>query len=79
MLRLQKNVSIANAEYNLSQESDSCDSNNLGQNLLVTFDDAGAGHYIILSTERWALDIDDIDEFAAMLKSIAAQIGEEPF
>ena len=50
------------------QEPDSCDCGQMDQELRVSTDDAGGGSYIILKTERWALDRDDIDEFCKLLK-----------
>lgn len=50
------------------QDNDCCDSGNLGQTLTVQTQDGGGGNYIILSTERWA--IDDIDQFCAELKKV---------
>ena len=50
------------------QEPDSCDPSQMDQQLRVSTDDAGGGSYIILKTERWALDRDDIDGFCKLLK-----------
>lgn len=61
------------------QESDDCDSSTLGQELFVSVDNAGAGPYVILKTERWAVGgPDDIDALAAELKRVLAMVENEP-
>lgn len=50
------------------QEPDSCDSAQLDQTLYISTDDAGGGSYVILKTDRWALDRDDIDGLCQQLK-----------
>ena len=45
------------------------------QLLFVEINDSGAGPYIIISTERWALDISDIDKFCNMLKEQSKNVG----
>jgi hypothetical protein len=40
------------------------------QDLTVSTQDAGGGHYLIIKTERWAVDFDDIDTFVAMLRKV---------
>jgi hypothetical protein len=32
--------------------------------------DAGGGNYLVLCTERWAIDADGIDAFAKFLKAV---------
>ena len=63
-------VGIGRVLYELNQDSDSCEREDLGQTLKVSTDDAGGGSFIILKTERWAIDSDCIDKFAAMLKEV---------
>ena len=55
-----------------SQDVDSCgDPNSLCNTITLTAEDAGGGHYLLIETARWS--IDDIDEFAAMLKRFMAK------
>ncbi|KKQ94742.1 MAG: hypothetical protein UT21_C0012G0004 [Candidatus Woesebacteria bacterium GW2011_GWA1_39_11b] len=62
---------ISNIEFNYYyQDSDSCESNNCGQQLVIKTDDAGGGPFIIIETERWAIDSDGIDDFCDVLKNI---------
>ena len=63
-------VSIGRVVYEFDQDSDSCQSEDVGQTLEISTDDAGGGSFIILKTERWAIDSDCIDKFAAMLTEI---------
>jgi hypothetical protein len=55
------------------QEPDCCDgTSDYAQHLMVTTQDGGGGAYIILQTERWAIDRDDLisGKFAAQLLTI---------
>jgi hypothetical protein len=61
--------------FEFAQESDCCDPDNLGQNIIVTVDDGGGGPFVIIQTDRWAMD--DIDEFANQLKSILGMVKAE--
>ena len=49
------------------QEPDSCDPSQMDQELRIITDDAGGGSYILLKTERWAIDRDEIPAFCDML------------
>lgn len=40
------------------------------QMLTMQTQDGGGGNYVVISTERWAIDRDDIDKFCAQLKSV---------
>lgn len=53
------------------QEKDCCDGESMYvQTLTVQTQDGGGGNYIILKTDRWAIDRDDIDKFCEELKTI---------
>lgn len=56
-----------------SQEPDSCSNFDGSNELKVQAVDAGDGHYLILSTHRWALNPDEIDAFAAYLHRFIQQ------
>lgn len=53
-----------------TQESDTNDPAQSGQTIKLVAEDNGAGEgcFLVISTKRWALDEDDIDKFAEMLK-----------
>jgi hypothetical protein len=65
-----KGVELYGVVYEFSQNSDSCQSPDDGQSIKVFTEDAGGGSYIVFSTERWAIDAEDIDKFAETLKRI---------
>jgi hypothetical protein len=66
-----KGVEISEVEFNFSQDVDSCqDSDDMCQVLKVFTQDAGGGSYICIKTDRWAIDTEDIDKFAEILKKI---------
>ncbi len=51
------------------QESDCCSHNDNGHELFIETQDGGGGAYVVIKTDRWALDLEDIDKFAETLKS----------
>ena len=53
------------------QPGDSCKEGD--QFLRLDAIDAGGGPYLVISTERWAVDFDDLDDFHAMLQSFATR------
>jgi hypothetical protein len=67
-----KGVNLFGVVYEFSQDSDSCQEGDVGQTIKVFTEDGGGGSYIVFSTERWAIDHDDIDKFADALKRIVA-------
>jgi len=57
------------------QESDSMSLDNEGfQTLTISTEDAGGGPYLVIETERWAIDISELDEFVIELKKMAESI-----
>ena len=48
------------------QESDSCASNDMGQDIEISTQDAGGGIYYIIKTERWAFE--NVKELADLVK-----------
>lgn len=58
-----------------SQEPDCCDPNTLGQEIHLRTQDGGGGNFLIIETNRWA--IDDIDKFADMLKRFMSRNNTE--
>ncbi len=46
--------------------------------LAVQVTDAGGGPYLVLATERWALDPEDVDAFAALLRRALGMVEPEP-
>ncbi len=63
-------VKISDITYEFCQDSDSCESEDCGQSIRIFTANAGGGSFVVISTERWAMDYDDIDKFAACLKGI---------
>lgn len=62
-----------------TQDSDCCDPDQLGQQLIVRTHDGGGGWFLTVKTKRWALSDDaEIDAFAAMLKAVLARQPKAP-
>lgn len=59
----------------LTQRGDSCQAEDLYQQLTVEADSAGGGAFIRFATgpEGWSLDAEDLDELAAFFKQMVAQ------
>ena len=68
---LPPGVSLLEAEIQvcLHQDGDSSDGGDC-QYLEISTTDAGGGRYLILTTERWAVDGEDIADFCSMLQAI---------
>ncbi len=58
------------ATFHFSQDSDSCDKNDDGQELTIELENAGGGNFAVLKTDRWALDGDEasITELAETIR-----------
>ena len=61
---------LCKAQITLTQPDDDNGPGIDDQYLTVKVEDAGAGPYLVLETTRWAMDIDDLDEFIKQLKRI---------
>jgi hypothetical protein len=61
------------------QDNDCCDDDDTGQFLHIESQDGGGGNYIVIKTDRWAIDDEkEIDEFAKTLKKFLRRIKESP-
>lgn len=76
-IKLPENVQLEDSTLNFYQESDSCQSEDIGQELKVDIIDGGAGKYLVIETKRWALNSDEIDQFANILKQIIEFLGTD--
>jgi len=74
MKSYSKDVKLVEIKGLFGQLKDSCDGGDDIQFLSVETADAGGGPYIVISTERWAIDADDIDKFSSMLKEIVSEV-----
>ena len=66
-------LSSVSAEY--LQESDDISSNADIQSLQINTEDAGAGVYFVIKTERWAFD--SIQELIDVLQDFQKKIGND--
>lgn len=72
-----KGVELAESAFTLYQESDTNDNTDTGQYLKVYTMSNGFDYYICIESERWAIDYNDIDKFAEMLKNILKMTNNE--
>jgi len=62
-------VKLVEKTHLFEQEKDCCDSeSDICQYLELRTQDGGGGNYLVLKTERWALDYDQIEIFCMQLK-----------
>ena len=64
---LPEGITVEEMRVVYAQNSDSCDPNNLGQDLEIETADAGGGPYLVIRTERWAMELGEAE---AMLTAI---------
>lgn len=70
----QKKPELYGGNFTFTQDADSC-SDAGTQELGVSVEDAGGGKYLVIKTDRWA--IDSVADLTAMLERIVALWGEE--
>ncbi len=63
-------VRLSEVSFSFNQDSDTNQSDDIGQEIEITTHDSGGGVYIVIKTDRWAMDVDDIDKFCETLKKI---------
>lgn len=63
-------VQIASANVTLYQDNDCCDSGKDGQRLSIEVVDGGGGPYLVLQTERWAVEMEEIEALMKKLSEI---------
>lgn len=64
-------MEVTKTSITVTQDVDCCGpSNDWVNSLEVSTEDGGGGPYLILKTDRWAIDRDDIDKFCDFLKKI---------
>ena len=57
-----------------TQDSDCCQDQDVGQTLVVRTQDGGGGAFVVIETERWAIDEDQVDDFCDALKRTLARV-----
>ena len=66
-----EDVKMYSLSATYTQDSDGMDTNSFGHYLHLELTDPGfeQENYLVIKTDRWALDIDEIDDFCSLLKS----------
>jgi len=73
-VKLPKGVRLEAVTCEFSQESDSCQSDRTGQDITVQIEDGGGGPYIVIKTERWAVDTPE--DIAELCREVLALMPE---
>lgn len=69
-------MTLVGIKETYTQDKDCCALGSINE-LTVEALDGGGGWFVVITTERWALDADDINAFAAALKAILAREPKE--
>jgi hypothetical protein len=73
-----KTVRVEGLTMTFSQDSDSnqSSSDGAGQELVVSIEDAGGGTYVVLKTDRWAVDADELGWLAEVCRTGVKMVDE---
>lgn len=73
-MKLPKGISLTEWTCEFYQENDTCDKHqDTGQVLKITAIDGGGGHFLVLKTDRWA--VDTAQDLVALMDGVL-QIGK---
>lgn len=65
---------LDDAAFHFTQEPDSAAERDCPQELTVKITDSGAGHYIVIETQRWAFD--SPEELTALFADVRKRLGD---
>lgn len=66
---------IVSQQVVLEQEEDCCGRENEEyQYMTLETHDGGGGAYVVMKTDRWAIDVNDIDSFVEIVKKLVASV-----
>jgi hypothetical protein len=72
-------MKIQSIKVIFEQDSDSCDPNDTGQTIEIQSEDAGSGKYLVISTNRWAIDNDqELIECLTKARGVLKMLEGEP-
>ncbi|MDZ4341704.1 MAG: hypothetical protein U1E51_04615 [Candidatus Binatia bacterium] len=58
-----------------SQDQDSCGPlDDPGQDITLETTDAGGGNYIVIKTDRWAMELADMDALVSKMKAMLKRV-----
>lgn len=69
------NRELSSVEFVYTQDGDSADGPD-DQQLTIKTADAGGGPFLVIATERWALEFEEIEAFADKLRAVVKTIRE---
>ena len=76
--KLPKGVTVGRVVYDLHQENDAWDDGSGGQCLTIEVWEPfnPQARFAVITTERWAIDEDDIDALCGLLKNVVKGVPE---
>lgn len=70
-------VGLYSMKVEYTQDADSCNPTKEDiHTLTVWTENSGAGSYIVFKTDRWAVDMDSIDEIVKVLQDFKTRFGK---
>jgi hypothetical protein len=77
-----RDIKLVEVKKVWQQENDCCDDgdhdHNIGlQYLTVETHDGGGGPYLVIKTERWAIDVNNLDAFVEQLRSVVEGVNAD--
>ena len=78
IINLPKGVHLEEIKFVFTQDSDCCEVDPVGQVLEIETQDGGGGPYIVIKTDRWAIDVDQFDNFSKILKNVLDNVDPPP-
>lgn len=72
---MNKKPQLCSTALTYDQDGDSCGGPDY-QSITIKTMDAGGGHYLVIETDRWAINREDIDAFTDMLRRAIEQHEE---
>lgn len=76
-ITLPEGVTLSELKVTLSQEEDCCGrTNGLGQDLTIEVVDGGGGPYAVISTERWAIEPEQLSAFVTLISWMVSTVDD---
>jgi hypothetical protein len=75
--RPRNHVSIAEISVTYQQPSDSCESDGMGQLLKISTANAAEDSYVVIETERWAVEPQDAEWLAQVIRELCG-LAKDP-
>lgn len=69
-----ENLVLAEISETYTQDPDCCSPESICHQMIVKTQDGGVGAYIVIQTERWAFDIDELKKFVKLCDKLIKRV-----